>query len=425
MLSELRHWWKIIRTAILVIGVLLSFLAFVEVLHVYVILRDAYPLLGYAFLLLIATGLIWSLVYVFLNIRKRPKVLLTPNIEDLATASLKECHSYCSYLIQYLERLRRNPILTDEDVNLAIQKIARLEKLIESDRQASALFGEINKIEKEDIESLLSKLDEKAESEVRKCMRDIMLGVTLSPFKAVDLVIVIYRNASMVLRVMKFYNSRPLLAEQILIFRDVFRVVATVNYLNFGAKLMEQFLSRIPYAGQVVDDFAQGVGAGLLTSVTGHGAMFRCRAFKRWDQEIAIQTMSAHTKKFMKDVKDMFKKDVLPRMRNRVSSVAPTDQTADPRFWEKTTNGISSALDATGAMVETFVKKPVSTGTGKTIEVSSIAISKSKEVLSQRTDGIRRATKSVASGTGKGVRFASKKLAAAYRFTGRKMRRGR
>ena len=106
MISELRHWWKIIKTAILVIGVLLSFLAFVEVLHVYVILRDAYSPLGYAFLLLIAAGLTWSLVYVFLKIRKRPKVLLPPNIKDLATASLKECHSYCNYLIQYLGQHR-------------------------------------------------------------------------------------------------------------------------------------------------------------------------------------------------------------------------------------------------------------------------------------------------------------------------------
>ena len=111
MLSELRHWWKIIKTALLVIGILLSFFAFVEVLHVYIILRDTYSPLGYAFLLLIAAGLIFSLVYIFVSIRKRPKVLLPPNIEDLATASLKECHSYCNYLIKYLGRLYRNPNL--------------------------------------------------------------------------------------------------------------------------------------------------------------------------------------------------------------------------------------------------------------------------------------------------------------------------
>lgn len=425
MLSELGHWWKIIRTAILVIGVLLSFLAFVEILHVYVILRDAYSLLGYAFLLLIATGLIWSLVYVFLNIKKRPKVLLPPNIEDLASASLKECRFYSKYLIRYLQRLSQNPNLTDEDVNLAIQKITRLEELIESDRQASALFGEINKIEKETVEPLLSKLDEKAESEVRKCIRDIMLAVTLSPFRAVDLVIVIYRNAGMVLRVMKFYNSRPLLAEQILILRDVFRVVATVNYLNLGEKLIEDLFSWVPFIGRSLGDVAQGTGAGLLTSVAGHSAMYRCRAYRRWEQEILVQTSSGHIKEFMKEVKNIFTQDVFPKMRSKVFSTAPADQTALPGFWEKTINGISSALDDTGAVVETFVKKPVSAGRKETIKVSITTISKTKKVLSQGTDGIRIATKSVASGTGKSVRFASRKLAAAYRFTGRKVRRGR
>ena len=425
MLSDLRHWWKIIKTIILAIGVLLSFLAFVEVLHVYVILQDAYSPLGYAFLLLIAIGLIWSLIYVFLNIKKRPKVLLPPNIEDLATASLKECRFYSKYLIRYLERLSQNPNLTDEDVNLAIQKIARLEELIESDRQASALFGEINKIEKEDIESLLSKLDQKAESEVRKCILNIMLGVTLSPFRAVDLVIVIYRNAGMVLRIMKFYNSRPLLPEQILILRDVFSVVATVNYLNLGEKLIEDLFSWVPFIGQSLDDVAQGIGAGVLTSVAGHSAIDRCRAYRRWNQEILVQTSSGHIKELMKEVKNMFTQDVFPKMRSKVFSTAPADQTADPGFWEKTTNGISSALDATGTMVEAFVKKPVSTGTRETIKVSSTAISRSKEVLSQGTDGIRRTKKSVASGTGKSVRFAGRKLAAVYRFTGRKMRRGR
>ena len=85
-----------------------------------------------------------------------------------------------------------------------------------------------------------------------------MLGVTLSPFRAVDLAVVIYRNAAMVFRIMSFYNSRPLLSEQVLILRDAFSVVDTVNYLNFGEKLIEQLFSRVPWIGQAVDDFAQG-----------------------------------------------------------------------------------------------------------------------------------------------------------------------
>ena len=217
----------------------------------------------------------------------------------------------------------------------------------------------------------------------------------------------------MVNKVMAVYNSRPLLREQLFIFRDVLRIVATVNYMNFGEKLMEQLFSRVPYIGQAVDDFAQGVGAGLLTSVAGHGAIYRCRAYKRWDQEIAIKTMSAHIKEFMKDVKDLFKQDVLPKLRSKVYSATPSDQTEDPGFWEKTTNGISSALDATDSMIDNFVKKPVIAGSRGTVKLSSTAISKGKNVAVQGVSGLWKGTKYLSSGTGKGLKYAYTKASEA------------
>jgi len=155
VLSELRHWWKTIRTAILAIGVLLSFLAFVEVLHVYVILRDTYAALGYGFLLLIGTGSIWFLAYIYLAIRKRAKVLASPDIEDLTTASRDECRTYCMYLVNYLQRLTCNPYINGEDIDVAHQNITRLERLIETNRQSSVLLGEIDKTENETIEQAL------------------------------------------------------------------------------------------------------------------------------------------------------------------------------------------------------------------------------------------------------------------------------
>jgi hypothetical protein len=423
MVTELRHWWKIIRTAVLAIGVLLTFFVLVEVLHVYTILRDTWYPLGYAFLLLIVAGFTWFSVYLFLNIRKRPKVLVPPHIKDLTVASPGECHDYCRYLVQYIERLILNPNLPAESTDIARRNIAWLEKFIESDSQPSVLLAEIDKTEKDIIEPCLSKLDEKAEGEVRKSVRDVMLGVTLSPYRAVDLLIVIYRNATMVNKIMCVYNSRPLLRDQVLIFRDVLRVVATVNYMNFGQKLMEQFLSRVPYIGPTLDDFAQGIGAGLLTSVAGHGAIYRCRSYERWDQEIAVQTMSSHVKGFVNDVKNMFKEDVLPKMRNRIYAAAPTDKTDDPGFWEKTTNGISSALDTTEIVIDSLIRKPVVAGGKGTIKVGSSAISKGRDVMIKGTSGLWRGTKSVASATGKSIRFAGIKASNACDFAGNRIKK--
>lgn len=162
MLSELRYLWRIIRTAILVIGVLLSFLALVEVLHVYVVLRDAYSPLGYAFLLLIT--------------------------------------------------------------------------------------------------------------------------------------------------------------------RDVLRIVATVNYMNYGQKVTEQLISSTPLTGRTSGEIAQGFGAGLLTSVAGHSAIYRCSAYRPWNKEIAVQTMSIHAKTFMNDVSNILIQDIFPLIKNKLFSTIPTEQ---------------------------------------------------------------------------------------------------
>ena len=81
----------------------------------------------------------------------------------------------------------------------------------------------------------------------------------------------------MVLRDCNIYNSRPLLSEQVLVLKDVLKVVATINYMNWGQKVAESLTSSVPIIGRASGEIAQGLGAGLLTSVAGHGAMERCR----------------------------------------------------------------------------------------------------------------------------------------------------
>jgi len=315
----------------------------------------------------------------------------------LTNASSEELQVYSKYLISYLRRLIKNPNLAPNDVTLATQTIYDLEQLLESSGRPSGLLEEIDKVEKKGIEPILSKLDEMADAEVRKCVQDMMLGVTLSPFRAVDLIIVIYRNAAMVNRTMGIYYSRPILAEQIAIFRDLLKLVATVNYLNFGQKLMEQLFSRIPYVGQVLDDFAQGIGAGLFTSIAGHGTIVRCRAYKGWNEEIAIEEMSNQVKGFMKDVKNIFTQDVLPKMRSKVYSTASAAEVAEPGFWEKTKEGISSVLDDTGTIVDSVIRKPAFAVSKGTIKAGSTAISKSRSVVVQGTSVLSRGAKSTSS----------------------------
>lgn len=408
MLSQLKLWWRIIRTIILAIGVLLAFFVFAEILHVYVVLKNTYAPLGYAFLVVVVGICAWISIYSFRMIKKIPKVLTPPDIHD--PPSETQARSYCKYLIGYVKRLADNPNLSPDDIVKAKTDVQMLEKRSQSGQQLSDLLSEIEKVGKESIEPLLSKLKQKAEREVRNSVRDIMMGVTLSPYRAVDLLIVVYRNGAMVLRIMRIYNSRPLLKEQILVLRDVLKVVATVNYLNFGEKLMERFLSCVPYVGRALDDFAQGIGAGLLTSATGHGAIYRCEAYRGWNQQFAVDTMSSHITELMRDVKNIFTKDILPRMKSRVYSTTPSEKTDDPGFWDNTISGISRALEATDTLV-VIVKKPIGFGSEKTKN----GIFWTGDMIAKTGKGINDGVKQTASGTWKGIRRAGSKAWAIFK----------
>ena len=95
-------------------------------------------------------------------------------------------------------------------------------------------------------------------------MRDVMLAVTLSPYKSADLLVVVYRNFVMVGRIIRIYNARPSVAGQMRVFSDIFSVVATVNYLNMGRNLIEALASHVPGIGQIHGRYRTGPsGRGL------------------------------------------------------------------------------------------------------------------------------------------------------------------
>lgn len=360
-LFNFSYIWKIIRTIVLVVGGLLSFFAIVELIRIYTILRDAHPVLGYSYLAVIILGSLWLILYLVVTIGKRPRVLIPPQIEDLAQASPRSINQYIAYLIKYMRRLVNNPLIEDDERTNLISHIEEIEK---TNISGNFDIDTITEIEETVIEPALRSLDNKAEVKVRNCVRDIMLGVTLSPYRAVDLLIVIYRNLMMVVHVTSIYNSRPQLREQMSIFRDILGVIAAVNYLNIGTKFTEQLLAKVPFIGGVIDDFAQGAGAGILTSAAGHGAIFRCRAFRGWNKEEAINNLAGHLQGFMIDIKNMFIKDILPQTRPRVRSAASAEDRDRAGFWENVTGGISSSFDATTEVVTGFIKVPATVGKG-------------------------------------------------------------
>ena len=460
-------WFKLVRTALLIVGVLLSFFAVMELVRAYLTLHEVHPYAGVGFLCVLGAvllvGLIWLYRKVLRPIWKLPKTLVAPQIGDLGTATPRKLRRYGTYLLAYIERLRDNPAVSADDWSAVREALSARDWAIVQDglaaraeeappdvpsasqwdkiREAlspeecertltglSEAFWErvlrdcsedekqkfhdslavkdwgavmsamsprdwseamrdgspapagvvlkgtktplldlknsltggsvdpqrqaIEQAQSRIIKPLLEVLDAQADKHVRSSVRDVMLCVAVSPYKSADLMIVLYRNAAMVIRIIRIYHSRPRFREQMRILRDTMRVVATVNYLNLGGKLLEKLSAKLP-GGRFLDDIAQGMGAGLMTSVAGHAAKHRCRAFRGWDEQEAKNSIRQHLVKFYKDVRGIFLTDIMGMMKDRIGGAYQTVREA-----------VESALNATGGVMDTFIKKPVVAGSG-------------------------------------------------------------
>ncbi len=315
-------------------------------IRAYQTLYAFHPVAGYIFAAVVIGLLVWLVVYVWGNLAVFPKPLNPPKIDDCAAASDRQLKKYLRYLKRFLLRLIANPNLSDDDHAQITEALSQLENQTTFDRPACLSL--IEAIENNHIKPALKKLDVLASKQVRDSMRDIMVGVTLSPYKSADLLIVLYRNLVMVVRIVKVYRVRPALSEQLRIFSDIINVIATVNYINMGKNLIEGMASRVPGIGRFMDDIAQGIGAGFMTTITGHAAMDRCRSFRGWNEADAKRHLLSHVGDFYNDVKDIFFKDVWGGIRGRASATIPD-------AGEK----IADAIDATGSLLDSFVKVPI------------------------------------------------------------------
>jgi hypothetical protein len=354
-------WSLFVRLAV-VAGVLLGFVFFAECLRLFLFFHRIHPAAGFAFAGILLIGILALFIYLWKGLRAYPRVLVPPPMPELPKASHAEMREYCEYLIEYLDRLAENRNLDGEFVKVAGDRARDIQDALGAHPLNDDLVRTIAKTEEETIGPLLSRLDEKASQEVRRSVRDVMLAVTLSPYPSVDILIVLYRSFKMVFRVMRIYKSRPALREEWLILRDILVVVATVNFLNISRKLLESLFSQVPVIGRVIDDIGQGLGAGLLTSVSGHAAMDRCAAFRGWNNEEEVRSLGARMTNFLADVKDLFTKDLMPELKGRIRSVVSPNEADRPGFWDTITRGVASAIDMTAKTVDFLIVQPATAG---------------------------------------------------------------
>ena len=130
----LKTIWRLIRTAVIVFGVLLSFFAVLEMLRAYQTLYNFHPVAGYIFAAVVIGLLVWLVVYVWGNMAVFPKPLNPPKIADCAAASDRRLKKYLQYLKRFLLRLIANPNLSDDDRVQITEALSKLQNQTAFDR---------------------------------------------------------------------------------------------------------------------------------------------------------------------------------------------------------------------------------------------------------------------------------------------------
>ncbi len=345
------RFWRQVRRAVTAGAVVLSFLLLMELLRAYQTLDDLHPWAGYAFLIALAAGVVWVIGRLLGGWRYRPRTLTPPDIEDLDTAGKRDLRRYGRYLRKFLRRLAINEALSDEQRQAAAAAAERLPEALGDCRTPEATRAALRAAEAEGVLPPLAVLDAEAEEEIGTSVRDVMVAVAASPWPLIDAAIVLYRTGGMVARITHIYNSRPSIREQLTIFADVARLVATIKLAHMMRKLLERTVRDVPLAGRVAEALTQAVGAGVLTSAAGHAAKHRCRAFRGWDRQEAARHLRARLGDFLNDCWRVASETLMGPL---------------GALYHRSMDGLGSAfkraVDATREVADTFVRKPVLAG---------------------------------------------------------------
>lgn len=348
--NELKTWLGFARAGATVLLVLLAVFLLLEILRAYLTLYELNAYLGFGFVVLLIFVAAWAAAKLWFALLQFPRALNPPAVVDWDHPSPREAHRYLVYLVAFTDRLSRNVVLEDGRRRALAEVSQKLIDVKGEHSQHNDVLREV-KLAENEIASALDPVDLLARNEVTTCVRDVMLAVTLSPFRSADLLIVLYRNARMIVRIVHLYNSRPRLREQVRVIGDVVAIVATVNVLNFGEKFIEQLAEGIPGIGRVAGDIAQGVGAGLMTFVAGESAIARCRAFRGWDKVEVQRNIGAHSQAFMKDVRAIYQRNIAPQMQTLSGAVVDKVSSAFDNAWETMGDFVVEPVARTGGVV--------------------------------------------------------------------------
>jgi len=310
--DQLTLLWKIIKRGFYILGSLLLFIVVIEFIRALQTLSAVHPVLAWVVGIAGIGSIVWGIWKLLQLLKEFPSVLISPDPEKLGgkkSNTYLKAHLY--YLKSVVEGLSKNKHLPDESCN-ELSGVLSDDKSFLTSGNTDQLNRRIVTLDEDVISPALKQLDEQAEKKVQNTVRDTMVGVMLLPFKAADIYLVIYRNGVMFLELVKLYNQRPSIKETYNVFRDVLKMVATVNILSYTERFTQKLMASVPILDKTTDDIIQGTGAGILTTAVGKATIQRCRAYQGWNVDAEIESYRKTSLDFLNYVKDILGDDVVP-----------------------------------------------------------------------------------------------------------------
>ncbi|MCB2213215.1 YcjF family protein [bacterium] len=314
---------KTLERIAVVVGIGLSFFAVIETLRAYQILYDTHPWLGYGFLAVVAALLLY-VVWQVRSLFTLGAALVPPELPGEGPVSPKQAKRFEQHMQRVCDRFSSNPHLVTKARQLDRLREA-VDALPEPAGDGSNVRDAVLAVERDHVSPLLIGLDEAAEAVVSDNVGIVSVGTALSPYRSVDMYIVLARNTRMINRILAIYRTRPTTRETVRVFYDIFRVVAAINLLNAMDNVWAGLGRHVPFLGRYGEAMSEGMFSGLLTSVAGHAAIDRCRSYRPWSQEEAVRKYRGKLHRWSLDVFGILKRHSFDKLKRKSKDPSPED----------------------------------------------------------------------------------------------------
>lgn len=332
--SQWARGWKVLKWSVTALIVIAFLTVIGQGFLFYRLFDDVHPVLGYAYILILALILLVMVGRPVLAFWRMPVAARPPAIAiDPKAPSPHALVARLKYDIRYLEMLAGNPLVADE--RAAIEEgILRGRALLEragraSSAEALMISADLEAFEREEIEAVLKPLDKEVDRLIHSESVGVGIATAVSMNGTLDAFIVLWRNANLIARIARVYFGRPHLWGSLRILRDVAAIVVVARALDDVSDLTGDVIGGLLgrmgglVAGPVMDG---GVNA-MMTLKLGYLAKRRCRSFKGWSAGQA-RMISAEALKEVKEESGSVIGDLLKGVGGLTSTAARATEKA-------------------------------------------------------------------------------------------------